>query len=215
VFPVAEINSTFHRPHRAATYARWRESVPATFRFSAKLPKTVTHEMRLREVDDLLDTFLAEAGDLGERLGCLLVQLPPSLEFDAAVARRFFKALRQRTDLPAVCEPRHASWFSTPAEKVLRDHRIARVAADPARVPGAEEPGGWRGLAYFRLHGSPKMYHSAYTPEYLAALATRLQSEAAARPVWCIFDNTTLGAATGNAWVVQEKLRASPAAQRP
>jgi uncharacterized protein YecE (DUF72 family) len=212
VFPVAEINSTFHRPHRASTYTRWRESVPAAFRFSAKLPKTITHELRLRETDRLLATFLTEAGGLGEKLGCLLVQLPPSLDLDAAEARRFFKALRARTDLPAVCEPRHASWFSASADQVLRDHCIARVAADPARCPGAGQPGGWRGLAYFRLHGSPKMYYSAYSSEYLAALAARLQSEAAARPVWCIFDNTTLGAATGNARFLQEKLLASAAA---
>jgi uncharacterized protein YecE (DUF72 family) len=140
------------------------------------------------------------------------VQLPPSLEFEAAVARRFFNTLRGRSELPAVCEPRHASWFRAAADKVLRDHCIARVAADPARCPGAEQPGGGRGLAYFRLHGSPKMYYSAYSSEYLAGLAARLQSEAAARPVWCIFDNTTLGAATGNARFLQEKLLASAAA---
>src|SRR5436305_3906089 len=67
VFPVAEINSTFHRLHRAATYTRWRESVPAGFRFSAKLPKTITHEQRLRDVGTLLATFLAEASGLGEQ----------------------------------------------------------------------------------------------------------------------------------------------------
>ena len=206
VFPVAEINSSFHRPHRPATYTRWRESVPAAFRFCVKVPKTITHEQRLRDVESLLATFLAEAGGLGETLGGLLIQLPPSLEFDAPIARSFFKALRAQTERPAVCEPRHPSWFGAPADKVLRDLQIARVAADPARCPGAGEPGGWRGLAYYRLHGSPKMYYSAYSAEDLAGLAARLQREAAARPVWCIFDNTTLGAATGNARALQEAL---------
>lgn len=205
-FPVAEINSSFHRPHRASTYARWRETVPAGFRFSAKVPKTITHELRLQDAESLLATFLKEASGLGEKLGCLLVQLPPSLEFDAPVARRFFRALRAETDVPAVCEPRHASWFAAPADRVLRECRIARVAADPARCPGAEEPGGWRGLTYYRLHGSPRMYYSAYTDDYLAGLGMRLRAEAAERPVWCIFDNTTLGAATGNALALQSML---------
>jgi uncharacterized protein YecE (DUF72 family) len=82
----------------------------------------------------------------------------------------------------------------------MRRHRIARVAADPARVPAAAEPGGDPGLVYHRLHGSPTIYRSDYEPERIAALAERLREAAAPRVErWCIFDNTTLGAATGNA----------------
>jgi uncharacterized protein YecE (DUF72 family) len=74
------------------------------------------------------------------------------------------------------------------------------VAADPARVPAAAEPGGSRAFSYFRLHGSPKIYYSAYTESFLAELATRLARDVEERRnVWCIFDNTTLGAATRNA----------------
>jgi uncharacterized protein YecE (DUF72 family) len=88
--------------------------------------------------------------------------------------------------------------------------RIARVAADPARVPAAAEPGGWMGMVYYRLHGSPRTYYSAYSEEYLAALALKIQGDAAAgRQVWCIFDNTTLGAATGNALNLQSQLETS------
>lgn len=80
------------------------------------------------------------------------------------------------------------------------ESEVARVAADPARVPAAGEPGGWPGLVYFRLHGSPRTYYSAYDEEYLDALASRLAEHAAAgRQAWCIFDNTVLGAATRNA----------------
>jgi uncharacterized protein YecE (DUF72 family) len=78
-------------------------------------------------------------------------------------------------------------------DALLTEHRIGRVAADPAPVPLAAEPGGDRALRYYRLHASPRMYYSAYAPEYLAALARRLaggDSEA-----WCIFDNTAEGAA--------------------
>lgn len=85
---------------------------------------------------------------------------------------------------------------------------MARVAADPARVPAAAVPGGWRGITYYRLHGSPKMYYSAYAAEFVAGLAARLKQDAADhRDVYVIFDNTTFGAATRNARELAEVLR--------
>ncbi len=199
-FPAAEINTSFHRPHRPSTYARWGAAVPPSFRFSVKVPKAITHGLRLRGAGDALDAFLAEAGGLGERLGCLLVQLPPSLDFDAAVAGGFFCALRDRTAVPVACEPRHASWFTAEADALLAGAGAARVAADPARVPEAGEPGGAPDTVYYRLHGSPRIYYSAYDEAYLAALAARLREHSdAGRRAWCIFDNTAAGAATANA----------------
>src|SRR5438067_4991367 len=97
-FPAVEINSSFYRPHRPATYARWAASVPPDFRFSVKVPKLATHERRLVDTDDVLDAFLGEATQLGDKLGPLLVQLPPSLSFSADVAAAFFAALRDRFD---------------------------------------------------------------------------------------------------------------------
>lgn len=206
-FGAVEINSSFHRPHRPATYARWSASVPDSFRFSVKVPKTITHNLRLRQAGELLEGFLAEASGLGDKLGCLLVQLPPSLDFEAAVAGEFFADLRARCSLPVACEPRHPSWFTPEVDGLLEEIRVARVAADPARVPEAAVPGGWRGTHYYRLHGSPRIYYSAYSEEYLDDLARRIrEDEAAGREVWCIFDNTTLGAATGNALALRSRL---------
>jgi uncharacterized protein YecE (DUF72 family) len=199
-FPAVEINTTFYRPHRPSTYARWRESVPPSFRFSVKVPKAITHGIRLRGAEEALDAFLAEADGLGDRLGCLLVQLPPSLELDFAVAAEFFAALRARTSLPVACEPRHPSWFAEDADALLAAHHVARVAADPAKVPEAARPGGAMDVVYYRLHGSPRIYYSSYPDEYLDALAADVRRHASAgRGVWCIFDNTASGAAAGNA----------------
>ncbi|HEX2205315.1 MAG TPA: DUF72 domain-containing protein [Longimicrobium sp.] len=212
-FAAAEINSSFHRPHRPATYARWRDSVPPSFRFSVKLPKTITHTRRLAGAEDLLDAFLAEAAELEDRLGCFLVQLPPSLAFDASVAEDFFSLLRERTAIAAACEPRHPGWFEAEADALLARHRVARVAADPARVPAAGEPGGWPGLVYHRLHGSPRVYYSAYGADVLDALAARLRSdEEAGREAWCVFDNTAAGAATADALGLLDRLGAPPPA---
>ena len=200
VLPAVEINSTFHRPHRAATFERWAASVPRGFRFSVKIPRTITHDQKLAGSAALLKAFLADLAPLGARLGCLLVQLPPSLAFDARVARTFLTVLRKHFDRGVALEPRHASWFEPRADGLLNDFEVARVAADPPRVAGGDEPGGWRGLAYFRLHGSPRMYYSSYDDDYLDALAVALRELRRRRiPTWCIFDNTTLGAATSNA----------------
>jgi uncharacterized protein YecE (DUF72 family) len=200
VLNAVEINSSFYRPHRTSTYERWAASVPDGFRFAVKVPKAITHERRLKDVGDLLDRFLSEAGVLGPKLGPLLVQLPPSLVFQTGIADRFLSDLRNRVQGSIVCEPRHASWFVPEVETLLDGLQIARVAADPAPVPGADEPGGWRGLSYYRLHGSPRIYYSAYSAEYLAAIAEVLTRDAAAGiEPWCIFDNTAAFAATGDA----------------
>lgn len=195
-----EINSSFYRPHRNETYRRWAETVPQDFRFSVKLPKTITHECRLAGCSELLDEFFAQASGLGEKLGVILVQLPPSLRFEAQIAEAFLADLRTRSDAAIALEPRHASWFEPQAEAILEQHHVARVAADPARFSGADEPAGWHGLAYFRLHGSPRIYYSDYAPESLRAVERQIaQAARSAKEVWCIFDNTAQGHALGNA----------------
>lgn len=205
VLNAVEINSSFYRPHRPLTYERWGQSVPPGFRFSVKLPRLITHEQRLQRSETALDEFLSQCSRLGERLGCLLVQLPPSLSYEPIVARAFFSALRQRYSGSVVLEPRHASW--TEAQAVLREFQIGRVAADPPVISGADIPGGWQGVRYWRLHGSPRIYHSPYTPERLLALAEVLR--ACARegiPTWCIFDNTASGHALSDALSLREML---------
>jgi uncharacterized protein YecE (DUF72 family) len=201
-----EINSTFRRPHKPETFARWAASVPEGFRFAVKLPKRITHELRLSGAEEPLQTFLTAIRPLGPRLGPLLVQLPPSLPFEADVGGAFLKLLRGEFAGDIVLEPRHSTWFTAAPDELLARNRVARAAADPARVPAAGIPGGWPDLAYFRLHGSPAMYRSAYEADYLDRLALTLASAAAAE-TWCIFDNTTLGAATGNALWLQRRLK--------
>lgn len=206
-FPAVEINSSFYNPHRPATYARWAASTPPAFRFSVKLPKQITHELRLREVSGPLKRFLEEIAFLGVKLGPLLVQLPPSLSFDDQVAGEFFEQMRMYHSGEIACEPRHPSWFATESERLFIEHQIARVAADPAVVLDAAEPGGWSGLVYYRLHGSPTMYYSAYSDAFLNDLTITLRDHARLeRSVWCIFDNTAAFAASVNARYVLNTL---------
>ncbi|MGE3149274.1 MAG: DUF72 domain-containing protein [Pseudorhodoplanes sp.] len=195
-----EINSSFYRPHQRKTYERWAQSTPAGFRFSVKVPKAITHEARLTGCEALLDRFVNEVTGLGGKLGVLLVQLPPSFRFDKQVAGRFFRDLCARIDTPIALEPRHPSWFKPDVEDWLADLRVARVAADPAPVAEAGKAGGWNGLAYYRWHGSPRIYFSDYDAAALSSLKRQLdESRRRNVPTWCIFDNTALGAALGNA----------------
>ncbi len=190
----AEVNSSFHREHRPATWGRWARSVGPSFRFSVKLPKSITHERRLVNVEAPLDGFAAGVELLGEKLAVVLVQLPPSLAFDADVFDAFHQRLAERVPVAVALEPRHSTWFDEGVDSFLAVRRVARVGADPAVVPSAAEPGGWSGLSYFRLHGSPVTYRSPYDAVFLRSLAARLDPGD-----WCIFDNTASGAALPNA----------------
>lgn len=199
VLGTVEINSSFYRPHQPKTYARWAESVPPEFRFAVKLPRTITHDAGLVGIDELLRQFASEAGTLGEKLGCLLVQLPPKFAFDAGVAGDFFARVKDTFGCMVACEARHRTWFGEDATALLESAGVTRVIADPAK--GQEGPHVPTTQAiYVRLHGSPRIYYSSYSPAYIAQLARDMEVHAQqGRDVWIIFDNTASGAALPNA----------------
>jgi len=207
IFSAVEINSSFKRHHKPATYARWAESVGSDFRFCVKLPRSVTHERRLIDTGEEIGRFAGEIQGLGAKLAVILIQTPPSLAFDPAVAADFFSLVRALLPVDLACEPRHASWFSDAANSFLIENRVARVAADPAPVPAAAKPGGWPHLAYFRLHGRPRIYWSSYDTDAVNAHARAIAgATTSAGRVWAIYDNTAAGAATGNGLELRERL---------
>ncbi len=182
--------------------------MPAAFRFAVKLPREITHTRKLIGTEQPLEQFLSEVHHLTDRLGPLLIQLPPSLVFVQDVALDFFEAVRARFDGEVVCEPRHPSWFGERVEAALVSARIARVGADPASVPEAARPGGWTGLSYRRLHGSPQMYSSSYSlPDIDRVACAMLSATGQHRALWCIFDNTMHGEAARNALQLISALR--------
>jgi len=206
----AEINSSFYRPHAATTYAKWRDSTPPGFRFAVKMPRAITHELQLRNAREPFVTFLAQTDGLADKRGPLLLQLPPSLSFDAGVMTAFLDMVRQVYDGPIVCEPRHATWFSPLVTSLLERYGIARVGADPPPVPDAATPAGCARVAYFRLHGSPRTYWSRYDENAITTLAASIGKISTAEEVWCVFDNTASGAAIENAYELRERLIVDP-----
>jgi uncharacterized protein YecE (DUF72 family) len=215
IFNAAEINSAFHRPHAAATYRKWAGSAPSHFRFAVKMPRTITHDQELRRAAGPLTRFLQESAGLGRKRGPVLVQLPPSHVFDQRVASRFFELVRKHYEGWVVCEPRHETWFSAQANRLLVRFEVARVAADPPPAPGADVPGGWGGIVYYRLHGSPRKYWSRYQDDYLDILGRAIRKVSRSVDVWCVFDNTATGAALENAWELKRLLDAELESEHP
>lgn len=216
VFSMVEIDSTFRRRHRPATFARWAATVPDAFRFAVKMPAAITHEAQLADAR-ALDEFLDDVAGLGPKLGVLLVQLAPRHEFDAARARRFLTRLRARHGGAVVVEPRHATWFERRAHALLARWRIDYVVADPPRgamddlAALATHP---RPILYARFHGTPVMYRSPYGERVDAITRAIASSSAAAR--WIVFDNTAEGAACTDALRavrVQEELSRGSSAE--
>jgi uncharacterized protein YecE (DUF72 family) len=208
-FSCVEINSSFYRPHQERTYSKWREDTPAAFRFSVKMPQSITHEARLKRCAADVARFYQEIENLQPKLSAVLVQLPPSLEFNSRSVRAFFSKLPTHRGTRVVCEPRHSSWFTRTADIVLREAGVARVAADPPRHAGGERPGGRRQFAYFRWHGSPRLYYSKYSDEQLGRFASIVASTKA-REIWCVFDNTARHAAWDDALVLSKLLAMQP-----
>jgi uncharacterized protein YecE (DUF72 family) len=209
-FNCVEINSSFYRSHRLSTWTKWAESVPENFRFAVKAPKAITHEAKLDCTPERLQAFLQEAITLGQKLGPILFQLPPSFSFEESRTKNFFNMLRSQYSASIVLEPRHLSWFTPAANDLLRSFNIARVAADPAITPEASKPAGDSKLVYYRLHGSPRIYYSTYGKAWLANLAASIRQHTNAE-IWCIFDNTVLGAAIEDGRILHQLLLAPSA----
>ena len=190
VLNAVEINSSFYRPHKRDTYERWADSTPAHFRFAVKAPRSISHDAALSLTDNLLREFHLQAAGLGDKLGWLLVQLPPKLDFHAASAIAFFRLARSMFDCEIACEARHPGWFGEEATDLFSRLGIIRVVADPAKgAPEVHVP--TTDHFYIRLHGSPRIYYSSYDDAYLAQMARAMRAHAAAgHSTLCVFDNT-------------------------
>jgi uncharacterized protein YecE (DUF72 family) len=192
IFNAVEINTSFYKSHKKTTYERWAAATPFDFKFAVKMPKQITHNKSLADIEVYLDEFIKEVGGLRTKLGPLLIQLPPSLSLEPKIAHNFFILLRNRFNGIVVLEPRHISWAELEAITILQEYNIERVIADPVKVPiqsNTKQP-----FSYYRLHGSPEIYSSSYDAKFLDQLAKELNDSS-----WVIFDNTRLGAGAQNA----------------
>ena len=143
-FPAIEVDSTFYHPPSEKTVRRWAESTPASFRFSCKLPRQLTHECRLRDCSAEFSAFLRALEPLTSKLQVILIQLPPSFapKEGKPVLRNFLAQLPG--DYRFAIEFRHPGWHRPQVIRLLQKHRVCWVWADTS-------PLNERNLAPFEL----------------------------------------------------------------
>jgi uncharacterized protein YecE (DUF72 family) len=163
--PSVEINNTFYRMPKREVVAGWASQVPESFRFAVKVSQRITHHKRLVEVEQELDHLLGQLEPLGDRLGLLLVQLPPNLRQDLARLERFLDHLAGR--VRAAFEFRHESWLADAVLACLRDRGAALVAS--------ESDDGEATLRETARFGYLRLRRSDYGARELAAWVDRLR----------------------------------------
>lgn len=127
--PAVEINNTFYRMPSSKALDTWRDAVPEHFRFSIKAPRSISHKARLHDCEDATSHLADKVRTLGDKLGCVLFQLPPYVRKDAELLDAFLGTWPQ--ELPVALEFRHRSWFDEEvAETLARQHAAICVSED-------------------------------------------------------------------------------------
>ena len=171
-----EINGTFYSPQKPDTYARWRDETPPGFVFSLKAPKFITHGRDLAKAGPAATDFIDGVLHLGDRLGPLLWQFPPSRRFDADELARFIEQLPTQSDsrpLRHVLEVRHASFACAEYLALARRYRVATVFTDSPDHPSFADLSG--DFVYARLMRSRADCGTGYPADELDRWAERLR----------------------------------------
>lgn len=202
VFDTVELNAPFYRWPTAATVRRWKRDAPPNFIYSVKVNQRITHEMRLVRAKRLVREYSQIASTLGEKLGCLLFQFPPSHHFSPSRLKSIATALdpMQRN----VVEFRHRSWWREVVYRTLAEHQISLCAISAPRLPEVVVPNQSR--LYVRLSGKTRWYRHDYSMAELQLWAERIRTSGA-EDVWVYFNNDREGFAIKNALRLRRILR--------
>jgi uncharacterized protein YecE (DUF72 family) len=203
-FDTVEINASFYRLPLATTFTGWREKAPAGFRYALKVNRFITHMKKLLDCRPEVDGFMELARPLGEKLGPLLYQLPPSLHKNLERLETFLRWLPN--DLEQVVEFRHNSWYDETVLALLDRHGIGFVVHD---LKGLKSPRWASGrTAYVRFHGSGGRYSGRYSDEALLEWTDWcLEQSRQGRSCWCYFNNDIYGHAIEDARTLKSMVR--------
>lgn len=199
--PTLEVNATYYRLPPRATFEKWRDATPPGFLFTIKAPGIITHDKRLVDVDAELAEFVDAARGLGDKLGMLLFQFPPSFRADLPLLARFLEALPD--DVRCAFELRHKSWYERDAYMLLAQHERAFVVHDYNKkgTPIVETAP----FVYLRLHGPSGRYRGLYDVETMFTWAMQARDWLERGfEVWTYFNNDERGKSTINIPVFRE-----------
>jgi uncharacterized protein YecE (DUF72 family) len=207
-FGCAELNASFYRLPTEKTVENWSKLIPRNFRLAVKLSRQITHYKRLKDSEDELKTFIDLFRPLHDRIGPILVQLPPSLKYDNNTAESFYKVLKtDYSTFKFVIEARHQSWFVEEAFGLAREYKIGwTIAESGGRYP--REDVVTSDIVYIRFHGPGKSKTTGYTENELSDWAKKIRSWADKKPeVWVFFNNDGEGHAIMNARSLTDLLK--------
>jgi len=207
LFPIVEVNSTFYRLPPPSVAASWVRRTPGSFRFAAKFPQTITHDLRLVGTDEELHRFLAvlEPIRTAGKFAAALLQLPPSLPFEPATVRAFYATLPR--DLPVAVEFRERSWITAESFALLREFGLAYVVVDGPHLPAQLEITAPFAYVRWHGHGSPLWYDYTYSaPEIEAWVPKVRQLAEQVAVIYGFFNNHFRGDAAINCRSLSESL---------
>jgi uncharacterized protein YecE (DUF72 family) len=192
-FATVEVNNAFYRLPERSTFEQWRERTPDDFVVAVKMSRYLTHVKRLRDPAEPVRRFLSRADGLGDKLGPVLVQLPPTLKGDPRALAKTLELFPRHVDV--VVEPRHPTWFTDETRAVLERHGAALCWADRKGRPLDPR---WQtaDFGYIRMHEG----RAAPWPRYgRAALKTCLELAGRFPRTYVFFNNDPGGAAVEDA----------------
>ena len=204
-FTTVELNSSFYRLPSEQAFARWRDTAPEGFVFAVKASRFITHVKRLRDIEGPLEALLSRSRHLGDRLGPVLYQIPPTMHRNDERLDGFLSLLPEGHR--HVVEFRHSSWLDEEVFSILRRHNVGLCVFD---MPGMSCPVvATSGFAYIRLHGSAALYSSCYTDGELDEWAQRISRLAEGLDAaYIYFNNDAEGHAVHNAQSLAQRLGA-------
>jgi uncharacterized protein YecE (DUF72 family) len=205
-FNTVENNSSFYRIAGESTYKTWDRMTPEHYKFSMKLNKLITHMHRLElsdEVRSKVQYILSSTQILKEKLGVIVIQLPPSFKYDLEKLQAFLEFFtaevqRQEYKFDVAIEFRNKYWFVDEVYELLQKYNIALVAGQSSRYPEVRHVTA--DIVYIRMHGPEKLFSSSYTPEQLEDWAQYIRGVSKkVKKVYVYFNNDFHGYAIQNA----------------
>ncbi len=192
MFSSLEVNATFYALPQKSTIEKWAQQVPEQFRFTFKVPKTITHAKDLQFSFEELERFIETVSYAGEKKGCLLVQLPPKISRDKEEEfTGMLECLSENANgWNIAVEFRHPSWYTAAVYRMLQGYGIGMVEHDrpPAETPKMNP---WLDFVYLRFHGPGERYNGSYEDAVLESYTQRIANFIReGKEVYAYFNNT-------------------------
>lgn len=199
-FNTLELNVTFYRFPHLNFLKNWHAKSPRTFRFSVKAPRLITHYKKFTETKKLLADFYSVIHDgLMDKLGCVLFQMPPKMEYSREKLDQITRNLDP--NFSNVIEFRHESWWNEEVIAALRDRKITFCSISYPSLP--DDVVRTSDIIYYRFHGVPELYRSPYSEEFMGKIKDKIAHLDQNIEAYIYFNNDVGASAINNAKQLQ------------